>query len=135
MKDFFCGQKSTYSRVITEKDVLAFAELSEDFNPVHIDEKKAQESVFGQRIVHGMLLASFISKVLGTDLPGEGTIYLKQEIKFIKPVYFNDIVTVVVEITEIEKGRAKLTTNIYNQNQIMVVAGNALVKLPSEVNE
>lgn len=86
---------------------------------------------FGRRIVHGMLTASFFTTVIAGKMPGPGTIYMKQEARFLKPVYLGDTITAKVEITELmEKGKAELRTVVTNQDGIMVVDGTALVKLP-----
>ena len=91
--DIKVGQKASISRKITEKDILDFANIVGDFNPIHVDEKFAKKSIFKGNIAHGMLTASLISAVLGNKLPGPGYIYLKQELKFLKPVFPDDTIT------------------------------------------
>lgn len=125
------GDTASYVKTITEKDVLAFAELSGDKNPVHLDEEAAQSSIFKTRIAHGALVSSLFSTVIGMDLPGEGTIYLQQSSSFRKPVLFGDTITATVTITEKnhEKGRIELSTIATNQHGDIVVTGFALVKV------
>ena len=125
------GQSASFSKTISESDVYGYAGIVGDFNDVHINEAAAKNSIFGERIAHGMLVGGLISTVLGTKLPGVGTIYLEQQLKFIKPVFFGDTVTAIVSVNEIvnmEKGIYKMDTNIYNQNNDTVVTGYAIVK-------
>ena len=89
------GVSASFTKTVTETDIILYAGISGDFNPAHIDSEHAKDSMFGQRIAHGMLSASFISNVLGTQLPGPGTIYLGQELRFVKPVYVGDTVSEV----------------------------------------
>lgn len=127
------GQTAEYSKMISEADVYNFADICGDFNPIHIDEKEAEKSAFGKRVVHGALVASFISTVLGMYLPGPQTIYLSQQCNFLKPVFIGDTITAKVEIERIdEKGRATLKTDVYNQNGEQVIQGKARVKIPLE---
>lgn len=123
------GMKAQLGKTITEADILMFAAVSLDCNPLHLNEEIAKTSVFGKRIAHGMLGASLISAVLGTQLPGEGTIYLGQDLKFIAPVFIGDTITAEVEIEEIipEKNRVILKTICFNQKQQEVISGRAFV--------
>ncbi len=125
------GQTASYSKTITEEDINTFAILTGDRNPIHINEEKAERSVFGRRVAHGMLSASLISTVLGIYLPGEGVIYLSQNITFTKPVYIGDTVkarVVVTDIMNVEKGIYRLKTECLNQNEEIVIDGEAVVK-------
>ena len=129
------GETATFSKTITESDVYLFAGITGDFNPIHINEKEAQKTIFKSRVAHGMLTGSFISTVLGTGVPGPGTIYLEQNLKFKKPVYINDTVTAKVTVLDIlneEKGIYKLNTIILNGNEEVVTEGYAIVKYTSE---
>lgn len=124
------GESCTTNKTITEQSINAFAEVSGDKNRLHID----NNNVFGKRIAHGMLTASFISKVIGMDFPGEGTVYLEQNCKFIKPVFIGDTITInicVVEIIKKEKGIIKLSNVVNNQNGEIVLEGFSVIKLPS----
>lgn len=125
------GQCEKFSKTITESDVCLFAGITGDYNPIHINEEVAKETIFKTRIAHGMLSGSLISTVLGTKMPGPGTIYLEQNLKFKKPVYINDTVTANVVVTEIinkEKGIYKLDTTIVNNGNEIVTEGYAIVK-------
>ena len=126
---FHVGEKAAYLKTITEKDVQQFAQVTGDTNPVHLDKEYAEHSVFKGQIAHGGLISGLFSTVLGTQLPGEGTIYLGQDSRFIKPVYFGDTIGAEVEISEIieEKHRIILTTTAYNQNNEKVIVGKATV--------
>lgn len=129
--NYYVGQSAQISKTITETDVYNFAGICGDFNSLHINKAAAEKSIFGQRIAHGALLSSFISTVLGMYLPGDGTIYLKQEVRYRKPVYFEDTITAKATIQKIfENGNALLETCAFNQNGECVIDGTALVKLP-----
>jgi 3-hydroxybutyryl-CoA dehydratase len=130
-KEIRIGDTASFSKTISEHDVYTFAGITGDFNTVHINKQEAEKSVFKHRIAHGMLTGSLISAVLGSKLPGEGTVYLEQDLKFKAPVYFGDTCTAHVEVVEIlkpEKGIYKLNTWITNQNDEIVSEGYAVVK-------
>lgn len=123
--------KHSMKKIVTAELIDRFAEVSGDVNPIHLCEEYAKKSVFGHRIAHGMLTASFISAVIGNYFPGNGTIYLSQNLKFLRPVSVGDEIVVTVEIENVEdNGRALLTTNVTNNYGEQVVSGNAYVKLP-----
>lgn len=125
------GSSASLTRKVNESDVIAFADITGDNNPIHLDEEEAKKTVFKSRVVHGMLTASFISAILGTKLPGPGTIYLEQNLKFKKPVYVNDTVYVQVTVSDIineEKGIYRLDTIIKNSIGEIVTEGYAVVK-------
>lgn len=130
MKELFVGQSAEKEFLITEEIGRAFAKVSQDENPLHLQEDYAKKTPFGKRIAHGMLLGSYISAMLGIELPGEGTIYMKQELTFLKPVYYGDTIRVKIEVTKLEpeKKRAVLSTSCYNQKSEQVLAGSALVR-------
>ena len=115
--DFVVGQSAELTRTIVEADVMAFATLTGDFNPVHVDAAAAAASSFGERIVHGMLTASLLSTVLAMQLPGPGAIYLSQTLQFLRPVKLGDTVTARVELTAIDLTTRRLTlaTTIRNE--------------------
>ena len=130
---FEVGMKGTFSKQITDAMVREFAEISGDSNPIHLDNEVAKKSIFKTRVAHGLLGASLISAVLGTIMPGEGTIYLGQELKFVKPVLLDDVLTAQAEIKSIsEKGISKISTQVFNQNDEILIEGEATVKLPQE---
>ena len=108
-EDLSVGQTASFSKTITEADILLFAAVSGDTNPVHIDAEAAAASMFKERIAHGMLSASLISTVLGTRLPGPGTIYLAQSLKFRAPVTIGQTVRATVEVTALDAARKRAT--------------------------
>lgn len=124
------GARATRSRTITEADLVLFAGLSGDINPVHMDAVYAARSRFGARIVHGMLTASLVSAVLGNQLPGPGAIYLEQRLRFEAPVYIGDTLTAAVEVIALraEKRIVTLRTECANQDGTLVLSGEAVVK-------
>tara|TARA_R110001583_G_scaffold145875_1_gene297899 strand:- start:22761 stop:23165 length:405 start_codon:yes stop_codon:yes gene_type:complete len=130
---FEIGDFREQTRVFTGEDVQQFAELSNDFNPLHLNEVYASKSIFGKRIIHGMLYASMFSELIAAEIPGPGAIYLEQNLKFLKPVYWNDKITARVSIINIieHKSLYKLQTIIYKNDGTndLVVDGEALVKL------
>ena len=132
IKELKVGDSASFTKTVTETDLYMFAGISGDFNPAHINEEYAKNTPFEGRIAHGMLSAAFISTVLGTQLPGPGTIYLGQELKFTKPVRFNDTVTITCTVSELieEKNRVILDTTGTNQNGDVVVKGTATVLAP-----
>jgi 3-hydroxybutyryl-CoA dehydratase len=124
------GDKAEMKKTFTPEEVELFAVLSTDKNPIHLDEEYSATTIFKKRIVHGSFVGSMISSVLGNQLPGNGSIYLAQNMSFKRPVYLNDEITCKVEITEInhEKSIYKLSTNCFNHNNEMVIEGNAVIK-------
>ncbi|HKM30516.1 MAG TPA: MaoC family dehydratase [Bacilli bacterium] len=132
IKELNIGDSAFYEKTITDADVISFANVTGDHNPVHIDEAYAEKSIFKHRICHGGLVSALFSTVLGTTLPGHGTIYLGQNSKFIKPVYLNDTIKATVEVVEIieSKNRVILKTTATNQNGDVVVVGEATVMPP-----
>jgi 3-hydroxybutyryl-CoA dehydratase len=132
MARFSIGEQAALSKTFTEQDVVAFANISGDHNPLHLDAEYAKTTRFGARIAHGALTVGVISAVLGNDLPGIGTIYMSQATKFLKPVYFGDTVTATVEITAIrpDKGIITLKTTCSNQRDEIVAEGEAVVFHP-----
>ena len=132
IKEINLGDKASYSRTVTEADVLLFGSVSGDLNPAHFDEEYSKNTIFKGRISHGMLSSSYISAVLGMQLPGPGTIYLSQELKFISPVRFGDTITAMVEVIEKVEGKNRivLDTTCINQHGNIVVNGKAVVMPP-----
>ncbi|MFI3247328.1 MAG: MaoC family dehydratase [Ferrimonas sp.] len=128
---FVVGQHAEISKTFGEKEVLTFSELSEDRNPVHLDSSYAANTPFKRPIVHGMLLSSLLSALLGQHLPGAGTIYLGQTLKFIRPVYVGDPVTAKVTISEIrpDKPIITLTTEVFDKDGHPCVQGEAVVRI------
>jgi 3-hydroxybutyryl-CoA dehydratase len=126
------GDTAEFSKTISESDIYLYAGLSGDLNPAHINEAYAGSTAFKTRIAHGMLAAGFISAVLGMQLPGPGTIYLRQELNFLAPVRIGDTITARAEVVEImaEKKRVRIKTTCLNQEGKTVLDGEALVSPP-----
>lgn len=126
------GTTGTFTKTVTETDVYMFAGISGDLNPAHINEEYAKNTAFKGRIAHGILGASFISTVLGMYMPGPGTIYMKQELKFLAPVRIGDTIMAKAEVVDMnrEKNRVTLKTTCTNQDGVLVIDGEALVSPP-----
>lgn len=127
------GQSALYARTVTEADIVLFAGVTGDTNPLHMDEEAAQKGFFKGRVAHGMLTAGFISAALGTRLPGAGGIYLAQKIQFIAPVRIGDTVTIRITITDIDHDKKRVTceTKAFIKNMTKeVAAGEAVVFVP-----
>lgn len=127
------GMSAQRSKIIDDAAIRAFAEASGDFNPVHIDDDYAAGTQFGKRIAHGLLTASLVSAVLANDLPGPGTIYLGQDLKFKAPVYIGDTVTATVELVKYREDKriATFKTTATNQDGTLVLEGEAVVLAPA----
>jgi 3-hydroxybutyryl-CoA dehydratase len=126
------GDSDRFSKTVTDTDIYLFAGVTGDFNPAHIDEAYAQGTFFKTRIAHGMLSAGFISAVIGTRLPGPGTVYMRQTLDFLAPVRIGDTVTATVEVVEKmeDKKRVRLRTTCVNQEGTRILDGEALVSPP-----
>ncbi len=131
-EDLSVGMTASYAKTITETDIVLFAVISGDFNPVHLNEEFAIETMFEGRIAHGMLTASFISTVLGTKLPGPGCIYLRQDLRFLAPVRPGDTVHSQITITDVnaEKKRVYAHT-VCRVGDTSVVEGEATLFVPN----
>jgi 3-hydroxybutyryl-CoA dehydratase len=133
---FQIGERASFTKTVTEADVTTFAGLIGDFNPIHVDAEYARKSRFGDRVAHGMFTAGLISAVLGSKLPGPGSVYLSQQIEFLAPVYIGDTITAAVEVTawRADKRIITLKTDCSNQAEVQVVTGQAvlLVGPPSD---
>ena len=131
-EDLTVGLKASFGKTITEADVVLFAAVTGDTNPMHLNAEYAKTTVFGERIAHGMLAAGLITKVLGTQLPGPGTIYMSQTLKFRAPVRIGETVTATVEVLALhpEKHRATLRTVCTVRGEL-VLEGEAFVSVPS----
>lgn len=132
IEDIEIGMMRSLTKEVTDRDIALFAEVSTDRNPVHLDEGYAQQTIFGGRIAHGMLTAGLVSAVIGEQLPGHGTVYLGQSLKFLGPVRPGDRVTAEVEVTAIDHARRRVTmeTRCLVAGK-KVLAGEALVLAPS----
>jgi 3-hydroxybutyryl-CoA dehydratase len=126
------GDTAQFSKTISESDIYLYAGITGDLNPAHVNEDYANKTFFRTRIAHGMLVAGFISTVLGNQLPGPGTIYVRQELNFLNPVRIGDTVTTQVEVIEVMpvKNRVKLRTTCVIQDGTKVLEGEAIVSPP-----
>ena len=125
------GQSESYARTVTEADIVLFAGVSGDDNPVHMNQEWASQTMFKGRIAHGMLSAGYISTVIGTRLPGPGSIYMSQSLKFRAPVRIGDTVTATVTIREINQEKRRLTLDtVCTVGETTVIEGEAMVMLP-----
>ncbi len=128
------GAQATRVHTVTEADIVQFADVSGDRNPIHVDAQYAARSPFGQRIAHGFLAGAYISAVLGMDLPGPGSIYVGQTLKFLAPVHIGDTVTAKAEVIALreEKRLVTLRTDCINQDGVVVLTGEAIIKYMQE---
>jgi len=126
------GDFAEFAKTVTETDIYLYAGITGDFNPAHVNEAYAKNTFFKTRIAHGMLTAGFISAIIANQLPGPGTIYLKQELSFLSPVRIGDTITGRVEVVELiaEKNRVRLKTSCSNQDGVVVLSGEGLVSPP-----
>lgn len=131
-EDLHVGMTAVFAKTVTEADILLFAGVSGDTNPVHLNEEYAKDTMFKGRIAHGMLSAGFISTVFGTKLPGPGCIYVTQNLRFKAPVKIGDTVVARVEVMELvpEKKRANFKT-ICTVGNTTVIDGDAIIMVPS----
>ena len=132
IEDLEIGMMRELSKVIGDAEISMFAELSTDHNPVHLDDDYAQQTIFGGRIAHGMLTAGLISAVIGEQLPGHGTVYLKQNLTFMAPVRPGDRVDATVSVREIDYAKRRVTLDCACRvGDTVVLKGDALVLAPS----
>lgn len=133
---FKAGDSAETTRTIEQADVDAFASVTGDHNPVHVDETFAKETRFGRRIAHGMLTASLISSVLANKLPGKGSVYLGQTLQFVAPVFPGDEITARVTVKEVREDKpiVKLETICVNQRGETVIRGEATILVPTSEN-
>ncbi|MCC7448397.1 MAG: MaoC family dehydratase [Anaerolineae bacterium] len=126
------GMKATRTKTISAEDVETFARITDDHNPVHLDDAYAANTRFGKRIAHGVLTAGLISALLANDLPGPGCVYMSQSLKVKAPVFLGETVTAVAEVTAFRPDRkiVTLSTNCYNQDGKLVIEGEAVVLVP-----
>jgi len=133
IEDLRLNQTEEFQKKITEKDINEFAKLSGDDNPVHTNSDFAKKTIFKQKVAHGFLSASLISMLIATKLPGPGSIYLSQNLKFLAPVFIDDLVRVKVTVEEIdqEKKKVKLQTECF-KNEKKIITGEAVVLVNSK---
>ncbi len=132
-KELHVGMYSTLITVVTDESIRKFSEISGDINPVHLDDAYAEKTIFKKRIAPGLQVASYISAVLANQLPGSGTIYLEQNIRFLKPVYIGDKIETKITIIEVLKSdKFRLKTEQFNGLGEKVIDGEAVVKYLGE---
>jgi len=131
LEDLKVGQSAMFGRTVTDADIVAFAGVSGDTNPIHLHDGFARTTRFGQRIAHGMLSGSYISTVIGTKLPGPGAVYISQTMNFMAPVIIGDTITAIATITAIDQQRRRVTlkTQCVNGDKV-VIDGEATVLVP-----
>lgn len=123
------GDTASCSKTFTETDVILYAGLSGDFNPIHVDKEYATKTRFKQRIAHGLLTSSLLSQLLGMHLPGKGSVYMNQTLRFTKPVFIDDTITATGTVKEIdeEKNTVTIKTECHNQHGDLVLTGTAMM--------
>lgn len=127
--DCIIGQQAITIKKFDKQSVKLFAELTGDYNPIHFDEAYAEKTIFKKPIVHGPLVLTLITTLFAKELPGPGSVYLSHEIKFIRPVYYDDVITAILEVTDISsKGHVFISTICKNQKNEIVIEGNARLK-------
>lgn len=130
LEDLSVGMSEVFAKTVTDSDIVGFADITGDTNPIHLDEDFAAESLFKARIAHGMLSAGLISAVLGTRLPGPGCIYLTQSLRFRAPVMIGDHVEACVTVTEINQERQRITLQtVCRVGETVVIDGEAILKV------
>lgn len=131
IKDISVGMKASNKHLITDEKIRAFAAISEDYNPIHLDDDYAKNSQFGKRLAHGALISSFFSTLFAMKLPGAGSIYVSQSTQFKKPVFINDEVVAEIEVVDIDIDRKRVyfSTHCY-VDKVKVLIGEAEIYLP-----
>jgi len=131
LEDLKVGMSAMFGKTVTEADIVAYAGVSGDTNPIHLHDGFARTTRFGQRIAHGMLSASFISAVIGTKLPGPGSVYISQTMNFMAPVLIGETITAIATITAIDERRRRVTlkTQCLNGDKV-VIDGEAQILVP-----
>lgn len=132
MKKIIIGHEIKFHKTFLIENVLAFARISEDDNPIHIDEEHAFNSIFEKRVVHGVLLLSMFSKIFGTIYPGNGAIYLSQTAKFIKPAFIGDTICAKAKLINFDKEKFQgvFLTECYNDHEKLLLTGEAKILFP-----
>ncbi|MAH78419.1 MAG: MaoC family dehydratase [Rickettsiales bacterium TMED254] len=135
LEDLKVGQEAMISKTVTESDIVFFSGVSGDNNPVHISDEFAEKTLFKKRVAHGFFTASLISTVIGTKLPGPGSIYLKQSIQFLAPVFIGETIKVVVKVKYINLKQKRVTLETYcEKNKERILEGEAEILVQSKLN-
>ncbi len=134
INDINIGDTASYTRTITEADVYQYAGIIGDYNPIRVNEEFAKNTVYKKRLAHGLLYASFISKIVGTDFPGPGTIHVSQEMNWTKHAYIGDTVTTRLEVTKIDGKTNKVWIDVVckNQNDEIILTGEGIIMPPTK---
>lgn len=131
--ELYVDEEITLYREVIEQDIDLFSTVSGDMNPIHLDEKYARDTIFGERIAHGMLSGAIISAALSCSLPGPGSVYLSQNLKFLSPIKIGDVIEIKLKVLEkIPQNRVKVSTQIFNQTGKQLVDGDAFSYVPNE---
>jgi len=131
LEEIKIGMSESYTKTITQEDVNAFANISGDKNPVHLDEEYAKNTIYKKRIAHGLMIASYFAGLGGTKLPGEGCIYTSQSLKFKRPIYIGDTVVATIEVTKINMRHRRVTfKTICRVNNKVAIIGEGEVIVP-----
>ena len=134
LEDLKVGQEAMISKTVTESDVVLFSGVSGDNNPVHLSDEFAKKTLFKKRVAHGFFTASLISTVIGTKLPGPGSIYLKQSIQFLAPVFIDETIKVIVKVKSINLKKKKVTLETYcEKDRMRVLEGEAEILVQSKL--
>lgn len=132
MEKIVIGNEVQFSKIFSLANILDFSRISEDNNPIHIDEKQASESIFGKRVVHGVLLVSMFSKIFGTIYPGNGAIYLSQTAKFLKPAFIGETIVAKAKLKSFDKDKFQgvFLTECYKETDTLIFTGEAKILFP-----
>ena len=127
------GHIAEFEKTFSPEDVALFSSISNDNNPIHLDAEYAEKSIFGRRVVHGLLVSSLFSKIFGTIYPGSGSIYLTQNVKFLKPAFVGENLKAVITLIEFDeiKNRGNLITEDFNMSDQKLITGEAIILFPN----
>lgn len=127
------GHIAEFEKTFSPEDVALFSSISNDNNPIHLDAEYAKKSIFGKRVVHGLLVSSLFSKIFGTIYPGSGSIYLTQNLKFLKPAFVGENLKAVITLIEFDeiKNRGNFITEVFNMSDQKLITGEAIILFPN----
>ena len=127
------GHIAEFEKTFSSEDVALFSSISNDNNPIHLDAEYAEKSIFGRRVVHGLLVSSLFSKIFGTIYPGSGSIYLTQNVKFLKPAFVGENLKAVITLIEFDeiKNRGNFITEVFNMSDQKLITGEAIILFPN----
>ena len=127
------GHIAEFEKTFSPEDVALFSSISNDNNPIHLDAEYAEKSIFGRRVVHGLLVSSLFSKIFGTIYPGSGSIYLTQNVKFLKPAFVGENLKAVITLIEFDeiRNRGNFITEVFNMSDQKLITGEAIILFPN----